>query len=102
MTKLFMKNQYLIKTNYVEKKLNEDDLKRSNELQVLDDTRDSKIRQLQELINYKDVEFTKLENNVILENDFANIAIRIKEIMKPNECNILLNRHIEELKDKMV
>ena len=48
------------------------------------------------------IDVTKLENNVILENDFANLAVRIREVLKPNECNILLNRQIEELKEKMI
>lgn len=41
--KLFMKNQYLIKDNYVEHKLNEDDQIRFNKPNLDEDTREIKI-----------------------------------------------------------
>lgn len=97
-----MKNQYLIKDNYVEHKLNEDDMQRFNNPNPNNDTREIQIRKLQEIINMKDIECTKLSKNIIMENEFANLAVKNRDILKPVECNILLSRNLEEMKEKMI
>ena len=73
---LFLKNQYFIKDNYVEKKLNEDI--RKNSISTKNHQYIEKISNQQDLINKKDDEFKKVKKNLTMtsHHDRSTIIIR--------------------------
>jgi hypothetical protein len=38
----------------------------------------------------------------VIESEISGMAIRNRDVIKPGESSIVLNRHVEELKEKMI